>query len=159
MNNRANNERLLSEILAEDTPAGFREDLLAHTLRLARRRRLTRQARLALVPLALVMGLSFLAWHKLTPNGRFPEPARAYVLVHTRPLPPQAYVQTQRLAAAELVGSRPAADILTTAGSGYRAREIDDEELLALAAPNSVVLVRYSPHRAELLFAGSPRGR
>ena len=156
MNDRPDSERLLSDILAEDAPVGFREELLANTLRLARRRRHTRQTRRAVAALAIVLSLFFVAWHWLTPAARSPEPARRYVLVRTRPLPPQAFIQTQPLARAAVVASRRVADILTTADGGYRAREIEDEELLALAAPNPVVLVRYSPHQAELLFANAP---
>jgi hypothetical protein len=54
-----------------------------------------------------------------------------------------------------LVASSTPADILSTASAGFRAREINDEELLELAAPNPVVLVRHGSHQAELVFANS----
>ncbi len=38
MNNRADQENLLAEVLAEALPMDFREAMLAETLRLARRR-------------------------------------------------------------------------------------------------------------------------
>ena len=97
-------------------------------------------------------------WRWLTPIARSPEPSQSYVLIRTQPLPPQALIQTHSLPPASVVASTVTAQILTTAGAGYRTREIDDEELLALATPNPVVLVRYSPHQAELLFANSSSG-
>jgi len=153
MNDHADKERLLSDVLAEET--SFREALLENTLRLARRRRHARQARQTFLSLALLLGVSFLARRALTPPGRSSEPAKAYVVVRTQPLPQQALMHTHALPASSLVASIPPINILTTAGAGYRVREIDDEELLALAKPTPVVLVRYSPHQAELVFPNS----
>ena len=159
MNDATDNERLLKDVLAEDAPVGFRETLLAGTLRQVRRRRQTRHAGQALGALALILGLFLGAWHGLIPRARSPEAPKAYVLVRTHPLPALASVQTTPLAPGMVVRSQPVADMLTTAASGYRTREIDDDELLALAAPKSVVLVRYSPHQAELVFADSADSR
>ena len=97
MNDRAKKERLLNEILAEETPAGFREVLLEDTLRLARRRRHFRQTRRAVSALAVVAGLALVVWRSLMPTGIPPEPSRPYVLVRTQPLPLQAVVATQPL--------------------------------------------------------------
>ena len=156
MNDRAKKERLLNEILAEETPAGFREVLLEDTLRLARRRRHFRQTRRAVSALAVVAGLALVVWRSLMPTGIPPEPSRPYVLVRTQPLPPQAVVDTQPLSPANLVSSSATAGVVTTAAAGYRSLEIDDDELLELAAPNPVVLIRHGPHEAELVFVNQP---
>jgi hypothetical protein len=149
-------ERLLTDILAEEAPAGFRAALLDDTLRLARRRRHYRQAHRVVTGLALVLGLFFISWHWFVPASRSPESSKPYVVFRTQPLPPQALIRTQSLPPAGLVASTLATNVMTTADAGYHTRELDDEELLALAAPKPVILVRYSPHQAELVFATSP---
>ncbi len=153
MSDRPDNEQLLRDIFAEDTPPGFRETLLDSTLSLARRRRRFRQARRSLAATGLVLAVFLAAWRWLMPSTRLPESARPYVLVRTQPLPPQAVIATRPLLPTSLVASSATPNVLTTARAGYRVDEIDDEELLALAAPNPVVLVRHSPHQAELVFA------
>jgi hypothetical protein len=147
MNNRPHNEHLLNDVLAEETPAHFRDALLNQTLGLARRRRHIRRVRLAAFPLALILSAFLLVWHAGTPT-------RPYELVRTQPLPPEAVLGTRPLPSDSVVTSRPTA-IIATATTRSQILEINDEELLDLAAPNPVVLVRYSPHEAELVFADS----
>jgi hypothetical protein len=158
MNDRKHNEHLLDDILAEEAPVGFREALLRDTLHLARRRRRFRQVRRATSALAVAAGLFFVVWHSVAPRRGPPEPPAPYVLVRTHPLSPGVLLESQPLSPGSLVTSAATADVVTTAAAGYRPREIDDEELLALAAPNPVVLVRHGPHQAELVFADLPEG-
>ena len=57
----------------------------------------------------------------------------------------------------ELVPDRtPTVSVIATATAPHLAREIDDADLLSLAAPNPVVLVRLGPDSAELVFAHTP---
>jgi hypothetical protein len=153
MSDRSHNERLLNDILAEQGLAGFRGLLLDHTLRLARRRRHLRQARVVSLSVALFLGLLALVRYWPAPTTSFPTSSTPDLVVRTSPLGPVAFVQTHPLHPANLVASSSPADILSTASAGFRAREINDEELLELAAPNPVVLVRYGSHQAELVFA------
>ena len=155
MSDRSHNERLLNDILAEERPAEFRDLVLDHTLRLARRRRHLRQARAASLPVALFLGLFALLRHWPAPTTSFPTSPTPNMVIQTRSLPPAAFVETHPLRPANLVASSSPADILSTASAGFRAREINDEELLELAAPNPVVLVRHGSHQAELVFANS----
>ena len=112
MNESADNDRLLSDILAEGTRPGFREALLGQTLRLARRRRRFRQARRGASVLAAVAGVVFLLWRSMPPT--FPTQAETpYALVRTQPLL-AAIVSTTPLGPGHLVSSAPAAEVVTT---------------------------------------------
>ena len=161
MSNAAENERLLREILDEETPAANREALLQQMLCVARRRRRIRQARMGVVG-AAVLVLAVFALRSFTPvpsprTIARPEsqPAKnTFEVFATQPLRPEAYVHSSALAVANVVSSTAAVQTISTAASGSRPREIGDEELLDLAAPNPVVLVRNEPHQAELVFIG-----
>jgi hypothetical protein len=153
MNQPRDKDRLLTDVLAEESAAGFREALMTETLGLVRRRRRLRQAWRATAALALMVGLGALVWRSLPPAGVPPRtPSRACVLVLSRPLPPAALVITQPLASSRIVASVRNAEIVQTASSRGMVREIDDGELLALLGPKPAALVRLAPHRAELVF-------
>lgn len=151
MNDPREIERLLADVLGEGV--GFRDGLLHETLRRARRRRRFRQARRAAPVLGLAIVLGVLAW-RFFPAGPGPlhAPARPYEIVHTRPLAPAACAGTKPMAPGCVVASVTTADMVSTAAASGRVREISDEDLLALAAPKAVVLVRLGPHSAELIF-------
>ena len=88
MNDSADNERLLEDVLSEAVPADFREALLGETLRLARRRRRFRQTRRAVSAVAVLAALAALVWQSLPPRGVVPQKAgKSYVVVRTQPLP------------------------------------------------------------------------
>ncbi|HOX56372.1 MAG TPA: hypothetical protein P5205_07195 [Candidatus Paceibacterota bacterium] len=152
MNNPGHNERLLADVLGEGVAADFRDGLLNETLCLARRRRRVRLVRAALPALAVLLALGFLVWHQ-APFGQRPTTlqAKPYSIVRTRPLPPAAWVVTMPLSPARLVASVPTDSVVLTAHAGARAREINDDELLALV-PKPAALVRCGPHCAELVF-------
>ena len=156
MNNPADKERLLDDVLSEAVPADFREALLGETLRLARRRRRFRQARRAVSAVAVLAALTALVWQSLPQRGVVPQAAgKSYVVVRTQPLPVSALVMTQPLSARQLVASVETAGVVeTTAGSGNY-REINDDELLALASPRPAALVRLGPGSEQLVFADS----
>ena len=69
MNERTDNQELLAEVLAEASPADFREAMLAETLRLARRRRQFRRVG-PIAGVLVLMGLLavFVAQHFSKPS-------------------------------------------------------------------------------------------
>jgi len=149
------NERLLTDVLGEGTSADFRAGLLNQTLRLARQRRRFRQARRAASALAVLVGLGLLVWREV-PSGLRPAslPAKPYALVRTQPLPPAAWVATRPLSPASLLVSAKLGNIVVTAQAAVPVREINDDELLALA-PKPAALVRHGTHSAELVFVNA----
>ena len=150
----ADRERLLAEVLSDD--AGFREALLAQTVRLARRRRGFRQARQATVALAALLCLATLIWRSLPPRAVTREMAVGRcAIVRTQPLPSSALVTTQPLPSDKLVASIATAKVIETTADIGRFQEIGDDALLALAAPRPAVLVRLGPGREELVFVNS----
>lgn len=153
MNRTADQEQLLKDVLVETMPASLREDLLAQTLRQVRRRRHTRQVRRMAGALAILVGLGFILWPRPPHTLVQRTPVKSYVLVRTQPLPSGEIVKTVSLAEARHIISSPAVGVISTATAPRVVREIDDADLLSLAAPNPVVLVRLGPHSAQLVFA------
>ena len=153
MSQAGDKERLLADVLADESAAGFREAMLSETLGLVRRRRRARQAWRAVWGLALLAGLGVLVWRALLPSAVAPGTGeRSYAVVRSRPLPAQALVVTQPLASSRILGSVSTAQLVLTATSRGNVHEIDDGELLALLGPKPAALVRRSPHWAELVF-------
>jgi hypothetical protein len=153
MNPLPDSERLLNDVLADESSAGFREALLGETLRLARRRRRWRKTRQIGGALALVAVVAALIWRTLPPRISTPaRPAQSYQLVRSRPFPTERIVTTQPVPAGQLAASFAAANLVRTTASSGRYREIGDDELLALAGPRPAALVRLGPHEAELVF-------
>ncbi len=157
MNNRAEQESLLAEVLAEVSPPDFRAALLAETLRLARRRRQFCQARRAVGVLAVAGLLAILAAQQLSKPTTISPPLakkivkQSYELVRTQPLPANALVSTRSFSPAGLAVSVPKVIEVATVGGGFR--RINDDELLALLADKPAVLIRTGPNSEELVFA------
>jgi hypothetical protein len=133
MNDRTRNDALLRDILAEDS-LGFRGDLREETLLLARRRRRFRQARIVVVPCALILGFVLLSWRWFAPAARQGD-SQVYVLVRTEPMTLGNLVATQPLQSDRLVVSAKSSYFVTTADDGYRTKPISDEELLNWLRP------------------------
>ena len=157
MNNRADQENLLAEVLAEALPMDFREAMLAETLRLARRRRQFRQTRRAAGILAVASLLAVLVTRQFSkPPGVSPPQAKkieqqSYELVRTQPLPASALISTRSFSATGFAVSVPKVIEIATTSGGFRL--INDDELLALLANKPAVLIRTGPHSEELVFA------
>ena len=81
-------------------------------------------------------------------------PTKPYALVHTESLPLAACVVTRPLSPENLLVSVRLRNIVTTAMASVPIREINDDELLALA-PKPAALVRRGPHSAELVFVSA----
>jgi hypothetical protein len=157
MNNRADEKNLLTEVLAEASPADFRAALLAETLRLARRRRQYRQARQAAGVLAVMSLVAVLVTQQFSKPPTISTPLakkivqQSYQLVRTQALPASAIISTMKFASAGLAASVPKVIEITTVSGGFRL--INDDELLALLADKPAVLIRTGPHSEELIFA------
>ncbi len=156
MNERTNREHLLREVLAEETDAGFRAALLQQSLRVAARRRRWQRARNAAAAVCMVLGVGALAWHIGLP--RSPGAGRSYVVVTTEPLAPSAVITTHPLAPSQVLASFTSVELVQTPPRGQY-RELDDRELLDLAAPSPAVLVRSGPNEAELVFVSTGNER
>jgi hypothetical protein len=157
MNCESDNESLLADVLAENTPADFRETLLVETLRLARRRRRFRQARRASVLLVALGMLAVLIWQNVPQHSAtVPLSAKAggqsYQLIRSEPLPVSALVATRPPAAGQLIASVETAGVVETMAGSDNFRVINDDELLALASPRPAALVRLGPHSERLIF-------
>src|ERR1051326_1225503 len=147
------NKGLLSDVLAEESDAGFREALLSQTLHLARRRRQFRKARQLAGASAIVGCVVLIAFHFLTSRPVLPQTQeQPYQLVTTRPLPASEIVSTVRDASVGLIASSTAVELVTKSHSSGIIHELDDEELLAVL-PSPALLVRRGPHLADLVFA------
>ena len=81
-------------------------------------------------------------------------PTKPYTLVRTQPLPLAACVVTRPLSPENLLVSARLENIIVTARASVPIREINDDELLALA-PKPAALVRRGPHSAELVFVSA----
>lgn len=142
----ADNDPLLDDVLAEAAPPEFRNELLQTTLWQARRRRQFRRGRQVLLGIAMV-GLLGVWAARQTPRSKLqtlPVASQSdfpLVIVRTEPLPAEAFVNSAPLTEAAFV---------TTIAGQYRV--INDEELLALAAPAPVALIRCGPDCAQLVF-------
>src|SRR5438552_12672726 len=88
MKNSPDNERLLADVLAEESDPGFREALLGQTLHLVRRQRRFRKVRRAGSALAVLAGLVLFVWRFLpSPPPLPPPPAQALTPVPPPPFP------------------------------------------------------------------------
>lgn len=155
MNKRTDNERLLEDVLAAETEGGKREASLENVLRLARRRR-TRAARRVVSSVAVVV-VSVIAFVRFNhPTQMKPEVAQAassvtnLIWVTSQPLPVGAIVASRALLPEQIVTTIEMPNIVHTMPGDYR--EVDDDELIALTAPQVVALVRRGPHEMELIF-------
>ncbi len=147
------NKRLLTDVLAEETDAGFREALLGQTLHLARRRRQFRKARQVGFTSLVFIGLAISAFHLLAPKSIVRKPAeRPYLLVTTGPLPASAIVSTTQDASIAVIATSPAISVVATTGAPAMLHPLDDDELLSLL-PSPALLVRRGPHLVDLVFS------
>jgi hypothetical protein len=159
MSKARHHERLLADVLAQERDLGQPADLLNLTLRLVRRRRRVRKVRQAAGSLVLLVGLLLLVWRFALPPAKIPFAARkAYTLVRTRPLPGNAFVETKPFPLTDIIHSSSNAEVIGTSTARRDFRELNDDQLLDLAGPASVVLVRHGPHNAELVFADPGEG-
>ena len=153
MKQRTDNERLLTDVLSAEPNSEFSANVLAETLRGVRRQRRWRHVRRYGVALTALIAVALASNHFLR-TGAKPELARlpqptGYQLVATGPLPADQVTQTRFFTPDQQIVSTPSVALIQTALGGFD--QIGDDELISLAAPNVVALVRRGPHEAELL--------
>ena len=155
MNKRTDQEALLADVLAEESHEGFGAALLGETLRHARRRRRWRQTcQVGGVLLLLLAG--FVVWHDAPRRTQQTERARpqmttpAFQLIVSQPLDSGQIITTQPLLPNQQIVAAVEVVVVQTRDGEFR--EVGDDELLTLAAPQIVALVRRGPHAAELVF-------
>ena len=149
------NKPLLSDVLAEDSNADFREALLDQTLRIVRRNRRFRKVRRGAYASLMVVALVFVSVHFFISKPPVPKRLEpSYTLVMTQPLPASAVLSTSPDHSVAAISTSPTVEWIATAESSPILRQLDDDELLALL-PSPALLVRRGPHIAELVFANT----
>jgi hypothetical protein len=152
MDLKPKHDDLIDDLLSESAPTGFRSALLADTLRRARRRRWKRRGSRVTFAAAMVFIVGFLVWQRVSTESISVRPNVNYVLIETKLLPPVPTVTTQPLSAERMVATFTSIRAVNTRLSPMELRIINDDELLALAAPRIPALVRTGPHTQELIL-------
>ena len=143
---------LLDDVLAEAAPAGFERAVLEGALRAMRRRRRTRRLRRGLAVAGGFAAIVMAAWNAKWQFSSLKSVRPALNIVSSQPLPPSMVIRT-RIDSVAVVTSSATTYVLVETGSVKNPfKEIDDEQLLALAGGRRVALVRQGPHQAELSF-------
>lgn len=156
MNKWTDNERLLEDVLTGESGESARVASLENILLLSRQRRRVRAVRRVVVVAALVIASTIGVMRHFAPKTVRPEiaktnpPAASLAWVTSQPLLSTELVTSQPLLPGQIVSSLHAPSIVHTVPEIIR--EVGDDELLALAAPQVVALVRRGPHEAELVF-------
>ena len=145
MNKRTDNERLLEEVLATEADGGFREASLGNILRLARQRRRRRIVQRVVSVAAVLLVSAIAALRSYHPKQTRPEVAQT-----DPPLANFEWVTSRPLSPEQIVSSVAMPSIVQTVPGNFR--EVGDDELIALASPHVVALVRRGPHEMELIF-------
>ena len=143
-------DHLLDDVLteAEEFPGA----LLDETLRAVRQRRRLRRSSRGLAVLGVLAVGAAVVWNTLLPARRVEVVHPALHIVSSRPLPSAMIVAT-RPGGLTMVTSSPKTHLLVETGSiNDPFKEINDEQLLALADGRPAALVRHGPHQAELIF-------
>jgi hypothetical protein len=147
-------EKLIADVLGEDSDPALREALLGQTLRLARRKRRLgklRQATPAGVAIAALLLITARLF-RLGPSTPL-EPYHPYTNVRTQPLPVAALVTTRPRGAESLVTTSYSLATVSTVHGVSSPHELTDEQLLKFTEGLPVVLIRQNNHAAELVFA------
>lgn len=152
MKKRSELERLLSDVLAEEVSASGHDDLLAQTLRLARRKRQQRVFFRGVTGIALLTLLGIWLW----PAGELPREgagASDIRLVSTTPLSRLETVETQP-GVTPTLGSSQDVSVVETRTRAPELQTIDDQSLLTLVN-RPAALVRLDAEHTQLVFANS----
>ena len=143
---------LLDDVLSEAAPADFERALLDGTLRAVRHRRRLRRASPGLAVAGVFAAIAVAVWNALLPTTPVNLVRPTLHIVRSQPLPASMVVGTKP-GSVVVVTSSPTTFVMVETGSIKDPfQEINDEQLLALAAGRPAALVRQGPHQAELLF-------
>jgi|HubBroStandDraft_1064217.scaffolds.fasta_scaffold139088_2 hypothetical protein len=148
-------KQLLDDLLEDAAPPEFRAALLDKTLHSARQRKRTRRLSLTLSALVLAGLFTFsfqeMRTTKPTPN-KIHQPILSAAPMQT--LNPVRVVST-KLDSFKYVTVSDSSDstfVVVQTSELDRPKEINDKELLALAADKPVALIHQGLHRSELIF-------
>jgi len=153
---RADQRRLLEDVLSETLSPDFADELLAQTLKEAGRRcryRAFRRGAACLGAAAVVAGM-LLVGVFLKVRGRVAVVATeaACPVVHTTALTSDQLVQTRLLAAVAPVTTFVSVNVVTTTPTSGGYRRLGDAELLALLMRHPAALVRLGAQPEKLIF-------
>jgi hypothetical protein len=153
-------EKLMADVLGEDSDPAAREALLGHTLRLARRKRRLGKLRRAVPAVVAIAVLFFITARffrpgPLAPRLDAPSLSPSYISVRSLPLPPGALVTTKPLDATSVVRTSFSVATVTTVPCVSSRCDLTDEELLKFTDGLPVVLIRQNNHAAELVFVNA----
>jgi hypothetical protein len=160
MNQRTDHDELLDDVLTGETGRAAREVSLENLLRLARQRRRRRvMQRTGLVAALLVLSMMSLRWwlphQSVQPETPRTAPAAPGLdWVASQPLAPAQLVRNVPLTPEQIVTAGQPPDLVRTMPGNFRV--VGDAELLELAAPQIVALVRRGPQEMELVFVVPP---
>jgi len=151
-------EPLIDDLLADAVSPEFRAALLDKTLQSARQRKRARCLNLTLSALVLA-GLFAFAIQEMRNPGTLPKQIRQPISsAAALPALPPLHVVSTKLdsfkSVAVLDSSGSTLTVVQTSESD-RPREINDRELLALAADQPVALIHQGLHQSELIFPGN----
>jgi hypothetical protein len=141
----------VADLFAEGLEGPFREQLLARTIRTARRRRRTKAALRAAVVLA-VAGLIALLFRRATPPF---EPG--LVLTSPPATPSVILVKSKPLPASAIVRSTPIDSITVRTPVRSNAPRASDDDLLASLGDRPAALVKSPGQPARLILAKADR--
>jgi hypothetical protein len=158
MNPGTEKERLLADVLSAEPDAQFSANVLTETLRRVRRQRRMHRVRRYGAVLATVLVVTLVSSQFLR-RPAAPRPVelakpQSYEWVFTQPLLTSQLTETRLFSPDQPVVTTARVNLIKTTTGGFDL--ISDDELISLAAPKVVALVRRGPHEAELVFVSSP---
>jgi hypothetical protein len=155
MKRRNDQEELLNDVLTDESSVSAAASL-DQLLRLARQRQRRRQAQRAGGILVVIAAVVFVLVPQLGTQKTKPELAHepvvspSYETVSSFSLTSEQVVSSRPLAPEQLVHSESL--VMVTQTTATDVPRVNDEELLELARPNVVALVRRGPQETELVF-------
>ena len=153
MKNEPDPNRLLDDILEEISPPAFRAELLERTLKQVRHRRHVRQWNQRLLVTAVIVMAGVLAWRTYAPRSeRHKLPVARLNWVSSKPLSAAMIVESNTNFLHTITSHGATVAMVQTQLAHPELRELNDDELLAMLGGRPAVLVRRTPHQAELLL-------
>ncbi len=118
MENQADPNRLLDDIIEDTLPAGLRAELLQRTLCQVRRRNSIRRLNRTGLTIVFLAGLAVAFWRMSVPlPQRVESPPSAFGVVSSEPLDPSMIVET-RLDSVNIIRSSASTVVFVETGSG-----------------------------------------
>jgi hypothetical protein len=146
-------DHLLDDLLSETAPSDFRATVLADTLRHARRRKQTRRLNATLAAIAVVGLLTFSVWNPTqNQTAVHPDSSSNVQVIESRPLNPNQIVSTTAGSVRWVDSSITTVALVETDPVQRNFEEINDQQLLALAAGRPIAFLHLGSDREELIL-------